>query len=143
MNPEVDQILQMSASQLAGAIAPSLAEGFAQGQASLLSIMMLMAAQEYERAADIRASENAELRVLFAELAAKVDSEELRGTLMAASRSHDASLAISVLNANNAELRRILIALQTHVEDSGDRAGQLRIWEVLKRAAARRLVKLG
>jgi hypothetical protein len=143
MNPEVDQILMLSASQLMGGVAPLLSETYAQGQAALLSFMMILSAQEYERAADIRASENADMRALFRELAASVDDNDLRARLLAAAATRDESLTISALNKSNGELRRLVIALQSHAEqmDNG-REAEARIWEILKRSAARRLVKL-
>ena len=61
MKPEVDQILGLSAGQLMGQIAPLLPNSFAIGGASLLGIMMTFAAQEYERGADIRVAENADI----------------------------------------------------------------------------------
>lgn len=142
MSPEVDQILLLSSSQVTGTLVPLLPAGYAQGQASLLSFMMIMCAQEYERGADMRASENSDMRELFTALAPAVADKGLRAQLAAAAAKRDESLAISALNANNAALRRLLIALQTHLEQQDNRAAELRIWELLKRSAARRLIKL-
>ena len=143
MNPEVDQILNVSASQLLGTLAPLLPEGYAQGQCSLLSFMMMMSSQEYERGADIRARENADMRALFERLAPHVTDMDLSDRLSAAAQSRDESLAISALTKANAELRRLLIALQTHVEaQDGSAQAQAQIWDVLKRSAARRVIKL-
>lgn len=142
MNPEVDQILQTSAAQLMQNVLPLLPEGYTQGHGSLLSFMMIMSAQEYERAADIRVAENRDMRALFANLAGRIEGKSLRDQLEAGAAQHDSSFAISALNKTNGDLRRTLIALQTHAETKNDREMQARIWEVLKRAAARRLVKL-
>ena len=143
MSPEVDQILNVSAAQLAGTLAPMLPEGYAQGQGSLLSFMMVMCAREYERAADVRARENADTRALFALLSPRVTDGNLRCKLEAASHARDESLAVSDLNRSNAELRRLLIALQTHIEGQENSAGaQAQVWGVLRRSAIGRLVKL-
>jgi hypothetical protein len=142
MNPEVDQILMLSASQMMGNLAPLLPETYAQGHAALLSFMMILSAQEYERGADMRASENADMRALFRDLASLVDDKPLRARIEAAAGTKDESLTISVLNASNAELRRVLIALQIHVEEQENHDAQTRIWEFLKHSAARRVVKL-
>jgi len=142
MSPEADQILLLSSSQLSGTLVPLLPSGYAQGQASLLSFMMVMCAQEYERGADIRARENSEIRDLFTTLAPDVTDKDLAAQLAAAAVTRDESLAISTLNTANAELRRLLIALQTLLEQQDNRAAQARIWELLKRSAARRLIKL-
>ena len=141
MSPEVDQILKISASQLAGIIAPMLPEGYAQGQASLLSFMLMMSAQEYDRAADIRVKENDDMRALFGACAPSIADASLRTELEAAATTRDETLAISALNGSNAKLRTLLIRLQTELESQGNKQGQERVWGVLKRMAERRLVK--
>jgi hypothetical protein len=142
MSPEVDQILLVSASQLMSNVAPLLPDAYAQGHAALLSFVMIMSAHEYDRAADIRAQENADMRGVFREFGPNVSDTALRASLESAAETQDESLAISALNKSNAELRRLLIALQMHIEDRNDRGAQARIWDVLKRSAERRLVKL-
>jgi len=142
MKPEVDQILGLSASQLMGQVAPLLPNSFAIGSASLLGIMMTFAAQEYERGAEIRVIENADMRALFRDAASEVDDAELKAMLAKAAATEDRSLKISMLNAENTELRRVLIRLQTHAEDKGLRDIERRIWDVLKASADRRLLRL-
>jgi hypothetical protein len=145
MNPEVDKILNFSASQLMTQLAPLLPSGYAQGSASLLSVMMMLAAQEYDRAAEIRVAENADMRALFGELAPLISDPALRADAQRAATKKDASLNISTLNTSNAEFRRLLIALQAHMEEAAGivaRTAEARIWEVLKASAARRLLKL-
>jgi hypothetical protein len=143
MKPEVDQILGLSAGQLMGQIAPLLPNSFAIGGASLLGIMMTFAAQEYERGADIRVAENADMRALFRDAASQVDDTELKAMLAKAAATEDRSLKISMLNAENTELRRVLIHLQAHAEEKGLAALERRIWDVLKASADRRLLRLG
>lgn len=72
MKPEADQILGLSAFQLLGTLSPLLPEAYAQGTASLIAFMMMLSAQEYNRAADIRVKENEDMRALFAGLAPKL-----------------------------------------------------------------------
>lgn len=143
MKPEVDQILGISTGTLMGSIVPLLPNTFAIGSASLLGIMMSFAAQEYERGADIRAAENADMRLLFREAAATIADVDLKKMLAAAAETRDASLKISALNAENIELRRVLIRLQAYAEEHGDRTLERRIWDVLKASAERRLLRLG
>jgi hypothetical protein len=145
MKPEADQVLTTSALQLLMNLAPLLPSGYPQGTASLIAMLSIMAAQEYERGADIRAAENNDMRRLFSKLAALASDEALKTRLLAAAATQDSSLAISALDAANYELRRLLIALQAHVEQqSGEnaRAAERRIWVVLKAAADRRLVRV-
>jgi hypothetical protein len=145
MRPEVDQILGLSAGQLLAGIAPLLPASYEQGTASLIAFMMMLSAQEYDRAADIRAVENTELRALLDELAPLIADAQLKSALLEAAPTKDVSLTVSVLNAANHELRRLLIALQTQVEQmpgAKARAAERRIWDVLRASAARRLVRL-
>jgi hypothetical protein len=142
MKPEADDILGTAADQLMGQIAPNLGAAYLQGALAVQALLMKFAAREYERGADIRAAENADMRALFAELAPKAGDTDLRAQLEAAAATHDSSLTISALNTANADLRRLLIALQTHVENAGDRDAQHRVWDVLKAASARRVVSL-
>lgn len=142
MTPEANDILEKSASQLMGQLAPQLAASYAQGSAALLALLMKFAAREYERGADIRAAENADMRALFAELAPSVRDVSLKARLKAAADKRDLSLAISALNAANNDLRRLLIELQVHVEGIGAHAAEKRIWGSLKAMASRRAVSL-
>ncbi|HEY1632394.1 MAG TPA: hypothetical protein VGF56_13835 [Rhizomicrobium sp.] len=139
MKPEVDQILNLSAMQMLGTIAPLLPSGYATGSASLLAFMMMLSAQEYDRAADIRVVENTDMRALFAELAPRVDAG-LRGKLEAAAATKDASLKISALDASNADLRKLLAELHEAIES--DKTANRRVWTVLKAMADRRVLKL-
>ena len=140
MRPEVNQLLQTTGMQLAGIAAPT---AYAQGSAGLMTGLLMISAAEYDRAAETRVADNAEMRALFAELAAKVKDAALKTQVEAAAATKDASLRISALNAANAELRKVLIALQTHVEDTGDRDAQKRVWAVLNASAQRRMLAVG
>jgi hypothetical protein len=142
MKPEADQILGLSAFQLLGTLSPLLPDTYAQGTASLIAFMMMLSAQEYGRAADIRAKENADMRALFAALAPKLGDAHLKAKLEDAARSQDVSLEISALNAENYKLRRLLIALHEYVDEADDRTGSKEIWSLLKRMADRRVLKV-
>jgi len=142
MSPEIPTILQFSLQRLMGNIAEHGA-AFAQGQMGLIGMMMQLSSKEYERGADIRHSENEDMRALFGELAGGVKDAALKARLSDAAKSKDESLRISALNANNYALRRLLTEVQIYAEDHGAADAQKRIWAVLKAMAARRLVQLG
>jgi hypothetical protein len=142
MKPEAGDILGTAADQLMGQIAPNLNAHYLQGSLAVQALLLKFAAREYERGADIRFAENADMRALFAELAPNIGDAALRAQLTGAAATRDKSLTISALNAANAELRRLLIALQVHLEDLGDRAAQKRIWDALNVMASRRVVSL-
>jgi len=143
VKPEVGQILGLSAQQLMGALAPLLPTGYAQGAAALTSFMLILSAEEYERAADIRVADNSDIRALFQEMAPRISDAALKQKLEAAAASRDPSLKISALDEVNYELRRLLIALHAHIETLKDsRASEKRIWAVLKASAERRVLKM-
>jgi len=146
MKPSATQILGLSAGKLLGEILPQLPTQFAQGATSLVAFLLMFSAQESERGAEIRVNESAAMRKLFAELAPLVSDAALKKKLEAAAKSVASSLQISDLDAANYELRCVLIALQIHIEDmQGEkaRAAEKRIWQVLKDAAAARIVTIG
>ena len=142
MKPEIDQILNVSAMQLTTALAPQLPAGYAQGSVSLIAFMMMLSAQEYDRAADVRAAENADMRALFGELAPHVKDSALQTRMEAASNTDDESLRISALDAANHELRKLLIDAQTHIETLGAPEAEQKIWNVLRSSADRRVLKM-
>lgn len=142
MKPDAQDILNKSADQLMGQLAPALGATYSQGTAAIMALLMKFVGQEYERGADIRVAENSDIRALFTDLAPRVGDAVLRRRLEDAAATRDTSLAISALNAANDELRRALIALQIWIEDNGAREDQQRIWAVLKTMADRRIVSL-
>lgn len=139
MKPEASDILNISAEQLMGLI-PSLGASYQQGATAIHSMLIRFAAREYERGAEIRVAENADMRTLMKELALSVHDPALKAKLDAA--PNDGSLAISALDEVNAVLRRLLIELHAHVESIGAREADKRIWGLLKDMAARRAVAL-
>ncbi|MEI9933115.1 MAG: hypothetical protein WDM89_21940 [Rhizomicrobium sp.] len=142
MTPDAQDILNKSADQLMGQLAPALNAQYSQGAAAVMALLLKFSAREYERSADIRATENVDLRALFAGLTSRVGDEALRKRLEDAAATRDTSLAISALNSANYDLRRVLIALQIWIEDHGTREDQQRIWSVLKASVDRRVVSL-
>lgn len=140
MKPEASDILNISADQLMGGILPHLTISYLQGTTAVHALLLKLAAREYERGAEIRVAENADIRAAFAELAPVVRDAALKTKLEAAPK--DTTFAISALDAVNAQLRRLLIALHVHVEDIGAREAERRLLTLLKDMAARRAVSL-
>ncbi len=142
MKPEVGTILGLSAQRLASGVGSDGA-AFAQGTIGLISVVLSMSANEYDRGADIRVTENNDLRAVMGELAGSVRDAGLRAKLEDAAGSKDASLRISALNEANYTLRRLLTELQIDAEQRHDHAAQTRIWSMLRKMADGRLVPLG
>lgn len=125
MKPEANDILNVSAEQLMGLI-PSLPASYLQGATAVHALLIKLAAREYERGAEIRVAENADIRALLHEIAPALTLPQ------------DTSLAISALDAVNAALRRLLIAAHAKADAQANK----RIWGLLKAMAARRAVSL-
>lgn len=142
MKPEIDQILGVTAGQIAMEIAPLLPASYSQSTAGLLSLLLGFCAQEYEQGAEIRVAENTDMRRLFAALGGSVKDASLKARLSEAANGKEASLKISDLNTVNAALKTLLVAMQTDCEARGDTKAQAAIWTVLRASADRRLVKL-
>jgi len=140
MQPEVDAMLMGLAGHLAGSVAPHLDGAYAGGSLNIIAANMLFAAQEYDRAAAIRADENAALRTLFGDLAGRVGGS-LGNQLREASEARDTSIRVSALNEGNAVLKALLITLQEVLEQSDEAwaaEANLRIWQMLVDFAAAR-----
>jgi hypothetical protein len=142
MKPGVADILNITADQSMAAIVSAAAPHYVQGATAVQGLLLRFAAREYERGADMRARENADIRALFAELADQVRDAALKAQLAEAAASRDESLTISSLDASNAALRKPLIALHVHVEEQGLHAMEKRIWRLLKTIATRRAMPL-
>lgn len=140
MKLDAGSVLNISAAQLMGAIAPQLPPGYPQASASLTGFLLTFCAQELDRAADIRAKENDDMRALFAELGPQVTDGALRVKLGLAATRKDTSLTITVLDEANAELRTLLIALHAAVD--ADAAASAKIWTLLRAMADRRVLKM-
>lgn len=145
MKPDIDTILNLSAAEIMSTLAPALPTGYAQGTASIISMLMMFSAQEHERGADIRHTENQNMRALFAKLAADVSDAGLRTKIEIAAKTKDETFGISALNAANYELKRLLIALQIYFESEETKSSQnarREIWKILKAGADARVLSI-
>lgn len=145
MTPSTDKMLMASFGRIIGEVVPRLEGDYLQGTTSTIGMLMMFAATEYGRAADVRAAENVGMRKVFARAARVLPDSDLKARCSAAGKSKDASLMMAALDESNFALRRLLIELQTFVETrtetwakSLDRA----IWQVLKTSAERRFFYL-
>lgn len=145
MKPEVDVVLGGFLGTLLTEIAPQLGGEYSLGSVGIIAMTIGMAAQEFDRAADIRIAENREMRALFAEAAPLVEDSGLRARLSQAAASSDTSFRVSALNAANDALAALLIELQAAVEESQAgwaRGFEAKLWNYLVAAAERRKVVL-
>lgn len=141
MKPDVPVVMRGLFGTMLMEIAPNLTAEYSAGSVGIMSMMIFMTADEYDRAADIRAAENAEMRALFGEAVELIGDAALKARLAEAAKGRDASLRISALDKENSALATLLIELQAHAEESsGPHAAGLeaRIWDYLVTAAERR-----
>lgn len=139
MKPTPETVLTQAFAKLAMEIGPALPAGYSQGSVTTTAGLLLMTAQEFNRAADIRAKENAAMRALFAEAAAPVGGA-LGNKLREAAATKDADLTIPILDQGNGALKTVLIALQTHAEDAKLRPLELRVATMLQDFATARQI---
>lgn len=141
MKPSPEIVLNQSFAKIAMEMGPALPAGYGQGTATLTGVLLLMVAQEFDRAADIRVKENRAMRTLFAHAADGVEAP-LAARLRAGAEGRDADLSVAVLDRVNGELKRLLIELHAHAEQTGDVALERRILRLLSEAATARQVFL-
>ena len=141
MKPTPELVLNQSFAKIVMEIGPALPAGYGQGAATITGVLLLMVAQEFDRAADIRAKENRVMRALFGQATAKVDAA-LATRLRAAAEDRDSDLSVAVLDRVNGELKKLLIELHVHAEQAGDLGLERRILRFLCEAAAARQVFL-
>lgn len=145
MKPEVDQILVQSLGTLMGDVAPHLTQDYAQGHVGAIGMLMIFAAQEYERGAEIRVAENKGMRALFGDAAEVITDDKLICRLNAAARGQDTCFAITALNAENDRLKTLLIELHEYVEGWGHPQAEevdAKIWSLLRSFADNRALHL-
>ena len=141
MKPSPELILNQAFAKIALEMGPALPPGYGQGSATTTAVLLLMVAQEFNRAAAIRKAENDAMRLLFREAAGKADGP-LGDRLKAAGDGEDNDITVAALDKSNASLKTLLIELQTVAEDRNDTALEARIIRMMQAWAAARLVFL-
>jgi hypothetical protein len=141
MKPSPELVLNHAFAKIAMEMGPALPPGYGQGSATTTGVLLLMVAQEFNRAAAIRKAENDDMRQLFADVAAQMP-QPLSTALRTAASGEDRDLTVSVLDASNTALKRLLIDLHVAAEVGGDRVLDHRIVRMMQGWAARRQVVL-
>jgi hypothetical protein len=145
MRPQVNPILGTLAAHLITEIAPQVPVDYLQKNTALVSMMLMIVAEEWDRSAERRVQENRELRRLLGQSAAVVTDRGLGSRLKAAAEAAEESLILSQLDRTNDELRALLIELQAHVEElegPAAREVEAQIWRELRASTERRALSL-
>ena len=124
MTPAVPSVLQELAQLLMRNAAPEVPDGERANALTLSAMLLSVAAEVWDEAADSLVRENRALAILLDEVAAEDD------------------LRLSALRAENARLRGLLIVVQIAAEEAGDTARQNAIWAELRASTERRKLSI-
>lgn len=141
MRPEVDHTLRVLAGKLIMEVGPHVAQEYGRSALEMIAMAMIAAAEEYDRAAEVRSQENRAMRAIFADGARDVPDAGLRSRLATAAAEADDSLRVSALNETNDRLKRLLIELHACVEERPEEWAQhldRAIWAELRASTQRR-----
>lgn len=145
MIPDVPTVLNGVVRTIAMEIAPEVKSAYGTLTVQLGSALLMMIAQEFDRAASRLVEENRALAELFRDARRTVQDARLRAELEAHAGHAESSLLVSELQRRNRSMRDLLICLHAHVEelDSADaRALDDRIWSELAASTRRRHLDL-
>jgi hypothetical protein len=138
MTPALPDILLGQAVALMTPLPPEAGGDYLAGRMGLLAMLAGLAAQEAERGLAARVWENGAIRALLA----KAGGDGENDAALAAVENADPDLAWSALDAENARLRRALIAVHEAAEASGDGSLQIEILDLYRRMAKARRLEL-
>jgi hypothetical protein len=124
MTPDVPSVLSEMAGLLIRNAAPGVPDAERANALTLSSMLLALAAEVWDGAADKLVQENRALAMLLNDVAAETD------------------LRLSVLQAENKRLRNLLIVAHVASEDAGDSVRQEAIWAELRTSTERRLLSI-
>ncbi len=143
MKPEVDVVLRSMMTKLLLEVAPAVGDAYVRSNVEAMGALLAAAAEEFDRAAEVRVAENRSMREILRAATEHVPERDLRSRLAVAAEEREVSLRIGDLNAANDRLRALLIELQTLVEGSDEewaRRVDRAIWAELRASARRRAI---
>jgi hypothetical protein len=144
MKPDIPLVLDEHAKRLMERMVPQL-EGFDANGAAMMSFMLTMIGEEWDRAASRRVEENAAIRAIFADAHSCVADAALADRLKTLAQSKDDDLRISALDASNNALREALTELHAYIETQESEAARRlndAIWAELRQSVERRKLSL-
>ena len=143
MKPEVDVVLRSMMTKLLVEVAPAIGDPYVRSNVEAMVALLAAAAEEFDRAAEVRVEENRSMRAILRDAAANVADGEFRARLTVAAGESDSSLRIGDLNAANDRLRALLIELHSLVEAVNEEWARRidgAIWAELRASAQRRAI---
>ncbi len=145
MIPDVPTVMNGLARSLMMEVLGEMRTPYGAQTVQLMSGLLMMLAQEFDRAAARLVEENAALLDLFRDAGDTIGKGELRERLDEACVAPPAALQVSALRERNHALRQLLVRLHEHVETlEGAPARELerRIWNELRASTQRRHLDL-
>ena len=145
MTPSVPAVLNGIVQSMVMELAPEVKSAYGTQTVQLGSALLMMIAQEFDRAAARLVEEDRALIALFREAQSVITDKELWQEIDATSHAWDGSLLVSSLRERNKALRAALIRLHAHVETLDDPAARKldqRLWEELAESVRRRQLDL-
>ena len=143
MIPRHAHSLRDIAIKLAMSVAPETTSVYVASNTGMISMLLQCLAQDFDRAAESRVRDIAEMKQLFERALADVDDGELATRLRAYLSTEPKSFTLTDLDAVSAQGQIALIALQTWAERTGKHAIDHDIWAFLERFADRHAFQLG
>jgi hypothetical protein len=143
VKPDTDFVLRMIATKLVSEVAPTIGDRYVRSNLEVAAALLLVAAEDYDRAAHVRAEENRAIRELLRGRGPGVDEPALRARLLAGAETSDESLRVRDLDRMNAALRTLLVELHAHADRRTDAwAAETRaaVWRELAAGVERRAI---
>ena len=144
MRPLLVDVLGALAARMVGDVMPALPAGYMQSDAMVVALLLAAAAEEHERAAEVRSADVSEMRAVLARALPRLEAGRLRESVAAAAIEEPTSLRISDLEACGDKLSAALIGLHAYVEEREEpwaREIERDIWRALRASAERRAFK--
>lgn len=143
MTPIVPDVLNELAQLLARCAQPDADPAERSASLGMSALLLGIAAQEWDRAADRLVEENAALRRLFSRALPHLGQGSISQRLEGLAQAQEPDFRISTLETANSALRDALIDLHVAVEaldDPAARSLEAEIWGELARSTERRLL---
>ena len=144
MNPNGAEGIGHIAARIFGDLVPKASDAYAMSDLAMIATLLGMAAEDYDRAADVLLADEAEIVEIFDLARIHVVDEQLRQRMTGAIVGPPESYRVSRLSARVDAAMRVLIALHEAVEvaqESGAAWAEVlngRIWRFLERHTERR-----
>ncbi len=136
MIPDAESALRDIALKVMFGIAPDTTSTYAAANAGMIAMLLQCLAQEYDRGADARLQDIAELNDLLAEAGVFLDAE-LAAKVEVFRNSQPASLRVSDITSLHAEGLTLLTAIHAKAEDAAASEFDAKAWQFLERMADR------